>query len=97
MEPPSSFCQYYACKDSDELWEGYTALGGSYSIDYMIGETDYLRKGFGKKIVGDLTNRIMLHNDAKKESSYSLSRKTKPPVVYCCPVVLHLIQKRRFM
>ena len=63
---PIGFCQYYACKDSDELWEGYTALGGSYSIDYMIGETDYLRKGFGKKIVGDLTNRIMLHNDAKR-------------------------------
>lgn len=33
---PIGFCQYYACKDSEELWEGYTALGGSYSIDYMI-------------------------------------------------------------
>lgn len=64
--PPIGFCQYYACKDSDELWEGYTALGGSYSIDYMIGETDYLRKGFGKKIVADLTSKIMLHSDAKR-------------------------------
>ena len=63
---PIGFCQYYACKDSDELWEGYTALGGSYSIDYMIGETDYLRKGFGKEIVSDLIRKIMLHTDAKR-------------------------------
>ena len=63
---PIGFCQYYACKDSDELWEGYTALGGSYSIDYVIGETAYLRKGFGKKIVAGLISRIMLHNDAKR-------------------------------
>ena len=79
---PIGFCQYYACKDSDELWEGYTALGGSYSIDYMIGETDYLRKGFGKKIVADLTNRIMLHNDAKRivvHCGTAVLRKSKPP------------------
>ena len=65
-ESPIGFCQYYACKDSDELWQGYTALGGSYSIDYMVGEADYLRKGFGKKIVADLINKIMLHSDAKR-------------------------------
>ena len=23
---PIVFCQYYACKDSDESWEGYTAM-----------------------------------------------------------------------
>lgn len=63
---PIGFCQYYACKDSDELWEGYTALGGSYSIDYMIGESNYLRNGFGKMIVDELTNRIALHSDAKR-------------------------------
>lgn len=44
---PIGFCQYYACKDSDQLWEGYTKSGASYSIDYMIGETDYIRKGYG--------------------------------------------------
>ena len=54
---PVGFCQYYACEDSDELWEGYTALGGSYSIDYMIGETDCLRRGFGKEIVMALTEK----------------------------------------
>lgn len=60
------FCQYYACEDSDELWEGYTVLGGSYSIDYMIGEPDYLRKGFGREIVMGLVERIRAHSDAKR-------------------------------
>lgn len=63
---PIGFCQYYACKDSDELWEGYTALGGSYSIDYMIGEISYLRKGFGKQIISTLLRMIALHQDAKR-------------------------------
>lgn len=63
---PIGFCQYYACKDSDELWAGYTALGGSYSIDYMIGESGCLHKGFGKMSVTELTGRITLHPDAKR-------------------------------
>lgn len=63
---PIGFCQYYACKDSDELWEGYTKLGGSYSIDYMIGEIDYLQKGFGKQILLDLIEKVNLHSDAKR-------------------------------
>ncbi len=41
-------------------------MGGSYSIDYMIGESNYLRNGFGKMIVAELTNRIALHSDAKR-------------------------------
>lgn len=63
---PVGFCQYYACKDSEELREGYTALGGSYSIDYMIGEPEYLRRGIGKQIVAELTDKIKMHSDAKR-------------------------------
>ena len=63
---PIGFCQYYACKDSDEPWEGYTALGGSYSLDYMIGEAHCLSKGYGKLIVSALTDRIARHADAKR-------------------------------
>lgn len=63
---PMGFCQYYACQDSDEEWEGYTALGGSYSIDYMIGEVDCLRRGFGKMIVSELIDRIARQADAKR-------------------------------
>lgn len=51
------FCQYYACLDSEETWGGYTALGGTYSIDYLIGESAYLGKGFGKKIILSLIYR----------------------------------------
>ncbi len=60
------FCQYYACEDSDDLWSGYTEMGGSYSIDYLIGETDYLGKGFGKKIVLALVVKIKKLCDAKR-------------------------------
>lgn len=63
---PIGFCQYYACADSDEPWAGYTAMGGSYSIDYMIGETDCVGKGFGKKIVLVLIEKIKTHSDAKR-------------------------------
>lgn len=63
---PIGFYQYYACHDSDELWGGYTALGRSYSIDYMIGEAHCLRKGFGKQIVSQLINKIKMHNDAER-------------------------------
>ena len=59
-------CQYYACKDSDEPWAGYTALGGSYSVDYMIGEAGALRKGFGKQILAELTARIEQHSDTER-------------------------------
>lgn len=63
---PVGFCQYYSCDQSGEDMAGYTALGGSYSIDYLIGEKDYLGKGLGKQIVWALEERIRLHPDAKR-------------------------------
>ena len=63
---PVGFCQYYACQDSDELWEGYTALGGSYSIDYLIGQPEFLRKGYCSQMVAALLQKISLHPDAKR-------------------------------
>lgn len=63
---PIGFCQYYACSDSDELWEGYTQLGGSYSIDYMIGEIGFVGKGFGKLIINALISKVKTHTDAKR-------------------------------
>jgi RimJ/RimL family protein N-acetyltransferase len=59
------FCQYYACRDSDEDWNGFADLEGAYSIDYLIGKEQYLRKGLGKEIVGALTGEIRKHEDAK--------------------------------
>ena len=65
-DTPIGFCQYYACVDSEEPWGGYTALGGSYSIDYMIGEREYLGRGFGRQIVCALIEMIRAHSDAKR-------------------------------
>lgn len=66
QDKPIGFCQYYACQDSEEAWQGYTALGGTYSIDYFIGETDYLRQGYGKAIIYELMNQISRYPDAKR-------------------------------
>lgn len=63
---PIGFCQYYACGDSDESWAGYTAMGGSFSVDYMIGEIDGIGKGFGKETVLALIEKIKTHTDAKR-------------------------------
>lgn len=60
------FCQYYACADSEESWGGYTARGGAYSLDYLIGEPAYLRRGYGKQIVAALLEKIAAHSDAQR-------------------------------
>lgn len=41
-------------------------MGGSYSIDYMIGEKEYVHKGFGREIVKNLIEKIKLHGDAER-------------------------------
>lgn len=60
------FCQYYEYCCSGETWHGNTALDGTYSLDYLIGEADYLRKGLGKAIVRALTEKIRLHVNSKR-------------------------------
>lgn len=46
-----SFCQYYEFCNSGKIWNSDVEIDGTYSIDYMIGESDYLKKGFGKLII----------------------------------------------
>ena len=46
---PVGFCAYYQCIDAKEEWYGNISLEGVYSMDYLIGEEDYLGKGIGKK------------------------------------------------
>lgn len=60
------FCQYYACIDSGEEWKGYHLSQGTYSIDYMIGEEEYLNKGFGKAIVGMLVEAVFSIDGVKE-------------------------------
>lgn len=52
------FGQYYAYICSGEDWHGKAEVDGTYSIDYMIGEADYLRRGLGKQIVMGLVREV---------------------------------------
>ncbi len=62
----AGFCQYYAYKHSSEDWHGDTEVEGTYSIDYMIGDPQYLGKGFGKAIVCALVESISKERGAKR-------------------------------
>ena len=65
---PIGFCQYYDCFDANELEDWYTVTqrDNTYSIDYLIGNEDYLGKGYGKKIVRLLTTTISTNKRAKE-------------------------------
>ncbi|HWP80290.1 MAG TPA: GNAT family N-acetyltransferase [Candidatus Acidoferrum sp.] len=65
---PVGFCQYYDCYDAKELedWYHVSTPGDTFSIDYLIGNEAYLGKGYGKAIVGLLTNAIQAAESAKR-------------------------------
>lgn len=63
---PIGFCQYYEYYHSEEKWHGNTDINGTYSIDYLIGDTEYLGKGYGKGIIQLLIQEIKLQNNAKR-------------------------------
>ena len=61
---PIGFAQYYDCYFAKEHeiwhdeWNVNEKQGIDYSIDYLIGDTEYLHKGYGKEIVRQLVERI---------------------------------------
>ncbi|MBU5484241.1 acetyltransferase [Clostridium sp. MSJ-11] len=65
-DKPIGFCQFYEYYNSGETWNGDTDVNGTYSIDYMIGEPNYLGKGLGKQIIRALVSKISHHNNAKR-------------------------------
>ena len=60
------FCQCYEYKLSGEDWHGDIELEGTYSIDYMIGERDYLKKGIGTNIINLLVKHLFETTSAKR-------------------------------
>lgn len=60
------FCQFYEYRHSGEDWHGNIEIDGTYSIDYLIGDTDYLGKGFGKAIIQALIEKIKTQVSAKR-------------------------------
>jgi RimJ/RimL family protein N-acetyltransferase len=65
-DTPIGFCQYYEYKNSGETWHGDVDIEGTYSIDYMIGEANYLGRGLGKLIIKSLIDKIKLYSNAKR-------------------------------
>jgi RimJ/RimL family protein N-acetyltransferase len=55
---PIGFCQYYDCAKTPEGFEWDNEPQGSFSIDYLIGEEAYLKKGLGSVIVQQLCKLI---------------------------------------
>lgn len=75
------FCQYYDYALGGEAWHNKADVKGAYSIDYMIGEEKYLKKGFGTEIILALVEAVNANTDAKKiivqpESDNHASRNT---------------------
>lgn len=62
-DEPIGFCQYYDCFEAKELWYSVERKGEVFSIDYLIGEEKYLRKGFGKQIIKLLIDEISKGNE----------------------------------
>lgn len=72
------FCQYYPYAESGEDWHGGVPLEGTYSIDYLIGEPEYLGKGLGRETIRRLVDlvreepgaaRIIVMPDAENAAS----------------------------
>lgn len=65
---PIGFCQYYDCYDGKEFEDWYTVNepNNTYSIDYLIGNEEYLGKGYGKSIIKALTEYIIIAENAYK-------------------------------
>jgi len=59
------FCQFYDYAFVNEIWHGTMKVENAFSIDYMIGESDYLGKGYGTQIILKLEEEIQTHTKAE--------------------------------
>lgn len=58
---PIGFCQYYDCyfsRDYEDWGMDITQPGGVFSIDYLIGEADCLRRGYAKTMVAEMLDSL---------------------------------------
>lgn len=65
-EKSIGFGQFYQCLNAKEECYAHIPQIGTYSIDYLIGEADFLGKGYGKKTVQLLTEMIFRRSDSKR-------------------------------
>ena len=68
---PIGFCQYYDCffAQEHEVWNDEWRIGERqgevFSIDYLLGEPAYLRRGLGREIVRLLTEKVRSRGAAR--------------------------------
>lgn len=63
-DTPIGFCQYYPYDDGGESWHGAVSLDGTYSIDYLIGDTAFLKKGCATAALIQLGKLVFAQADA---------------------------------
>ena len=57
-DEPFGYCQFYPFSEGGEEWYKSEDIEGVYSIDYMIGEPQYLKKGLGRQMIKALVGKI---------------------------------------
>jgi len=62
---PIGFCQYFDCKNAPEGFGWEKEPPGTFSIDYLIGEEAFLRKGIGSVIIQKLIALITARENPK--------------------------------
>lgn len=65
-DKPIGFGQWYDCFEAKEDWYTIEKPNHLFSIDYFIGDELFLRKGFGRTIVGELVGLIRNQNSEAK-------------------------------
>lgn len=63
---PIGFCQYYDCDKTPKGFEWDNEVLGTYAIDYLIGEEEYLKKGLGSVIIQKLKQLIIALEQPKQ-------------------------------
>ncbi len=59
---PIGYCQFYKCNKSGELWPG-VCMCHAWSIGYLIGNEQFLGKGYGTELIRCLTAQVWLETD----------------------------------
>lgn len=57
-DQPIGFCLWYDCFDAHEDWYTVERRNTMFSMDYLIGEEDFLGRGHGKAIVASMMKMI---------------------------------------
>ena len=60
------FCQFFPIEVKGQKWYGSIPMKNTYSIDYLIGNVNYLSKGLAPKIIQLLTKKILSETNAKR-------------------------------